>query len=341
MKAPSSRTVAPLLSWVGLALAVIPLALPALPRLIVGERSVDFGHINQGEPVSVSFTLENSGADPLVVERMEFSMPGMNARVQQLIEPGESTQVVVTLDTSRLRGKYEGRMTLHLNDPVLPEIVLSLTGTVVPAIEFMPMPALYFSQFSGESQTKSITLKNNQARPLAIERLSSSNDRFDYRYREIEPGRVFELTVSTRPDTPPGRFRDSLFITTSHSGDTRLHVEVNILVKPDVFVSAESVAFGTVSSSFLKANPGALDFIRQTLVINRREGKMRIMSLTTDVTFLTLRATPEKPAESFMIEIGIDCAKLQSGPINGSITLRTDDPENPELVIPVSGLITD
>ena len=151
MKAASSRAVAPLLKYLGLALALMPLALPASPRVIVGERSVDFGHINQGEPVTVSFTLENSGADPLVVERMEFSIPGMNARVQQLIEPGASAQVVVTWDTSRLRGKYEGRMTLHLNDPAMPEVVLSLTGTVVPAIEFVPRPALYFSQSSGES----------------------------------------------------------------------------------------------------------------------------------------------------------------------------------------------
>jgi hypothetical protein len=133
----------------------------------------------------------------------------------------------------------------------------------------------------------------------------------------------------------------SLFVATSDPGNSRLHVEVNILVKPEVFVSAESVAFGTVSSSSLKANPGALDFSRQTLVISRRQGEMRITSVTTDVSFLTLQASPEKPAESFMLEVGIDPAKMQTGPINGSITLRTDDPENSELVIPVSGLITE
>jgi hypothetical protein len=84
----------------------------------------------------------------------------------------------------------------------------------------------------------------------------------------------------------------SLFVATSDPGNSRLHVEVNILVKPEVFVSAESVAFGTVSSSSLKANPGALDFSRQTLVISRRQGEMRITSVTTDVSFLTLQATP-------------------------------------------------
>jgi hypothetical protein len=42
-----------------------------------------------------------------------------------------------------------------------------------------------------------------------------------------------------------------------------------------------------------------------------------------------------------MLEVGIDPAKMQTGPINGSITLRTYDPENSELVIPVSGLITE
>jgi hypothetical protein len=219
--------------------------------------------------------------------------------------------------------------------------VLRLSGTVVPAIEFLPRPAFYFSQFKGERQTRSVTLKNNQDQPLALESLSSSSANFEYRFRELEPGRLFELSVSTRPDTPAGRYRDSLFIKTSDDHHARLHVEVNILVKPDVFIYPESVEFGSLSRSRVRANRSVLDFIRQTLVISRREGRMQFTSVAADLPFLVVDKSPEGAAETIMLEVGIDPDRMEAGPIRGSIRIATDDPEHPLLEIPVTGLIID
>jgi hypothetical protein len=325
----------------GLCCAVVSGSLAASPKLTVGETSFDFGSVPQGQSVTARFALENSGDEPLVLERMEFSMPGLTARVKQRLEPGETTTVEVNWDTAKLRREVEGSLTLYLNDPALPQLVLRLSGTVVPAIEFLPKPAFYFSQFSGERQTQSITLKNNQDQPFALESLSSSSGNFEYHYREIEAGRLFELAVSTRPDTPAGRYRDSLFIKTSDVKLARLHVEVNILVKPDVFIDPESVDFGSLSRAHIRANPGVLDFIRQTLVISRREGRMQFTSVAADLPFLIVDANPEGAAETIMLEVGIDPDRMETGPFRGSIRIGTDDPEYPVLEIPVTGLITD
>ena len=307
----------------------------------MGATSFDFGSIPQGQAVTAGFALENSGDEPLVLERMEFSMPGMVARVKQRLEPGETTTVEVTWDTDKLRREVEGNLTLHLNDPATPQLVFRLAGTVVPAVEFLPRPAFYFSQFGGESQTRSITLKNNQDRPFTVESLSSSSANFEYRFRELEPGRLFELSVSTRPDTPAGRYRDSLFIKTSDARRARLHVEVNILVKPDVFIDPESIDFGTLSRSHIRANLGVLDFVRQSLVISRREGRMQFTSMAADLPFLVVDASPAGAANTIMLEVGIDPDRMETGPIRGSIRIGTDDPEHPVLQIPVTGLITD
>jgi hypothetical protein len=307
----------------------------------VGETSFDFGSIPQGQTVTARFVLENSGDETLAVERMEFSMPGLAARVKQRLEPGEATTVEVTWDTAKLRREVEGSLTLYLNDPSMPQLVLRLSGIVDPAIEFLPKPAFYFSQFSGERQTQSITLKNNQDQPFALENLATTSANFEHRFRELEAGRLFELTVSTRPGTPAGRYRDSLFIQTTDAKHARLHVEVNILVKPDVFIDPGAVDFGSLSRSHIRANPSVLDFIRQTLVISRREGQMRLTSLTSELPFLAVKANPEGAAETFMLEVGIDPDRMKTGPISGSVRIGTDDPDFPELTIPVRGSITD
>lgn len=327
--------------WYASICCAVPGCLAAAPKVTVGETSFDFGSIPQGQSVTAGFGLENSGDEPLIVERMEFSLPGMDARVKQRLEPGATTTVEVTWDTDKLRREVEGSLTLYMNDPAMPQVVLRLSGIVVPAIEFLPRPAFYFSQFSGERQTQSITLKNNQDHPLTVESLSSSSANFEYRYRELEPGRLFELTVSTRPETPAGRYRDSLFIRTSDAHHARLHVEVNILVKPDVFIDPGSVDFGTLSRSHIRSNRSVLDFIRQTLVISRREGRMLFTSVAADLPFLVVDTSPAGAAETIMLEVGIDPDEMETGPIRGSIRIATDDPEHPVLEIPVTGMITD
>lgn len=320
--------------------AVFSPATQASPRLTVGDTSFDFGTIGQGQPVTAEFVINNRGDEPLLVERMEFSMPGMDARVTQRLEAGEQTTVQVTWNTDRLRRAVEGHVTLYLNDPVTPRLVLSLSGDVIPAIEFSPKPAFYFSQFGGESQTQSITLRNNGDTPLTIEGLYPSSDIFKAEFKEVEVGMVFELTVSTGPDTKPGRFREALAIRTSDARYAELRVEVNILVKPDVFVSIAVVDFGRLSLSKLSANKSAIDFIQQTVVISRRSDVMRLTSITTDVAFLKLNFNADEPSNAFMLEVGVDPEKLEAGPIEGTIRLTTDDPEYPEIVIPVAGTIS-
>lgn len=177
----------------------------AAPRVSVGETSYDFGIINQGQLVTSSFSVGSIGTEPLLIERIEFSMPGMNARVKQHIEPQEKTQINVTWDTSRFRREIMGQATLYLNDPAMPQIILSLSGTVIPDIEFLPRPAFYFSQFTGENHSQSITLKNNQDHPL-------------------------ELTVSVKPDAPAGRFRDSLVIKTNDPEHPNLVIAVTGII---------------------------------------------------------------------------------------------------------------
>jgi hypothetical protein len=118
-------------------------------------------------------------------------------------------------------------------------------------------------------------------------------------------------------------------------------VEVNILVKPDVFVDPEAVDFGTLSRSHIGSNRSVLDFIRQTLVISRREGSMRVTSVATNVPFLVVDTSPDGAAHTIMLEVGIDLERMETGSINGFIRVGTDDPDHPELEIPVRGSITD
>ena len=98
----------------------------------VDSKSVNFGQVKQGEVAVAKFQINNVGTSTLTIKFMEFSTQGMSANVKQKTAAGSSTEVLVTWNTSGLSGQVHGETILTVNDPQNPEIVLVVSGTVIP-----------------------------------------------------------------------------------------------------------------------------------------------------------------------------------------------------------------
>ena len=122
---------------------------------------------------------------------------------------------------------------------------------------------------------------------------------------------------------------------------TRLMVPVNVLVKPDVYANPETVDFGRVSMTELANNPSVLDLVTQSFIVRKRAGSFSIVSVTSDVPFVTTRRSPpgKGSSEAFRIDVSLAKDRLRPGPISGSIRIRTDDEQFRELIVPVRGEI--
>ena len=322
-------------------MVVLAVAAPAFAQLDVPSDSANFGRVSQGETISVKFQIRNSGSKSLTITGLEFSMPGMNARVKQEIDAGSSSEIVISWDTSRLRGDVKGQAVLTLSDPQTSKVILTLRGTVVPSIEILPRPAVYISQFSGEEKTASLRIRNNQQRQLNLVRLESKGKHFQAGYEVLEAGKLFEITVTIPADTPIGRYRESLLVHTDDPELQRIHLEINALVKADVFISPEIVDFGRVSRARIQSNPEVLEFLTQTIVINRRAGEMSINAVKTDIPFIWVKQEPESRSDAFRIDIGLSAETLVNGRFDGQIILSTDDAGFSELKILVQGEVSD
>ena len=212
---------------------------------------------------------------------------------------------------------------------------MTLTGYVVSPIDILPYPAVYLSQYQGERAAQNLSVQNNQDHPIALTGYESSSKIFNVEIEAAEPGSLFDLTIAAKPDAPIGRWRERLFIHTDDPDHKRFAIEVNILVKPDVFVSIETLDFGRLSLRRLKGDPAVLDLVKQLFMVTRRKGEMNITSMQSDLPFVTLSREPEKAAPSFQVEVGLDVRTLKAGDYAGTVVLTTDDPEFSELKLPV------
>jgi hypothetical protein len=299
----------------------------------------NFGSVIQGEVVEHTFTITNTAPTPMVIQRVDLSHRGMNARFRRDVAPGDEAILTVTWNTSSIVGDVEGQAQVRWSDDARPPMTLTLSGSVTPVVEISPLPAAYFSTYQDEGMVRTLTITNRDDVPLHIDRLEPVGTHFSTELSTIDPGQEYELTVTVAPNTELGRFMERVILHTDHPTVPEIEVGVNVLVKADLYVNPERVEFGLIPLAELRRFPERALLMTQTVVLNRRDGPFEIESATSDVPGLQITQDPTGRSQIFRLDIGIDPALLQPGTLDGQIRLTTSDPQFPEIILPVQGMI--
>lgn len=95
------------------------------------KKEYNFGEIRKGEKTNCDFTLTNTGKSPLYIRKTKASC-GCTAVTlgNKTLEPGKSTTIRATFDSTGKSGHQYKTITIITNDPKNPETTLSLNGTI-------------------------------------------------------------------------------------------------------------------------------------------------------------------------------------------------------------------
>ena len=310
-----------------------------VPRAVISESVHDFGTVKQGEKVVHDFTIRNEGEAPLTVTDIDLSERGLTVKVNHTIPPGQERKVTVEWDTATLHGTVQAKPTLRLNDPDQPKMVMTLKGIVKSPVEVHPFSAVFFNLWKGETAEQSVTIVNTEEQPLNIVGLEPAGNHFEARIETVEAGKVYRAVVKVPPETSPGRYMEALYLKTDKQTHSQIRVAVNVLVKNEIYVSREVLDFGQVNSGQLERYPNLSDFLKEILILRKRQGEFRIESIESDIPFLKITQDPAEKSRVFRVDVGLDKEKLQRGIFAGTVRIRTYDNDFPELKIPVKGLV--
>ena len=184
-----------------------------------------------------------------------------------------------------------------------------------------------------------MTIVNTEEHPLNIVGLEPAGKHFESQIETVEAGKVYRVVVKVPPGTPPGRYMEALYLKTDKPTHSRIRVAVNVLVKNEIYVSREVLDFGQVNSRQLERQPKLIDFLTEILILRKRQGEFRIESIESDIPFLKITQDPAEKSRVFRVDIGLDKDRLQRGIFAGTVRIRTDDSDFPELKIPVRGMV--
>lgn len=97
------------------------------PKLSLSKTTYDFGNVEEGKVVDTKINFKNDGSGVLLINDVKSSC-GCTAALlsSKSLQPGESGNIRIELDTANREGKLTRTVTLYSNDPQQPNQTITL-----------------------------------------------------------------------------------------------------------------------------------------------------------------------------------------------------------------------
>ena len=203
-----------------------------------------------------------------------------------------------------------------------------------PLVEITPHNHAYFFVTRGSGGEQRLVLVSRAGQALKLGEPVSDNRWFQARLRPVTPGKRWELTVVLDRAAPVSRQEGKVTIATGDPAQPKLDISVRAVIEEVVSASPAEVYFGTLLPHSVAGELG-----HKQVLVTRRSGKggFRVLGATSDLPFLTLEVAPKEPGKSYLISIVVVLGKAPKGKIEGTVTVRTNDPAFPQVRVPVRG----
>jgi hypothetical protein len=101
-------------------------------RIFFEKSDHNFGNIKQGDEVSTEFVFKNIGKKDLIIYKVKPSCGcTVSSASKTKLKPGETSTIKATFNSAGMVGSESKTVTVVSNDPVNPEITLTLKSTVL------------------------------------------------------------------------------------------------------------------------------------------------------------------------------------------------------------------
>lgn len=312
-----------------------PTATGTAPKLQVSTREWDFGEKWAGEPAETTLTLKNVGDAPLRIEKLKTSCGCTAARMENtVLQPGQIEEVKISYNTCTRKEKVSQTIRVHSNDPDNPVTTIAVKGRVKALVKITPSQSLQLGSLGPEDTvTKSVEIQCLYPEPLELKLEDSQPKYLDVRLDEIERGKSYKLTATTKPPLRDGSLNAVVKLLTGLERMAAIPVRISGSVQLPVAVTPKVL---------YASSPARQSLQRILRLVSRREHPVTITGITTsDPAIKTeiLRAKADRSQSGVGSATTMIRVTLPPGdelPTDGAtITIATDDAEFSEFVVPV------
>lgn len=306
------------------------------PAAKLDEKQVNLGEATQGEIKKFSLQIANNGTGPLRWRAVP-DCSCLSADNGGQIPAGSAMTIRAQVDTTDFVGELHKQLMIYTNDPEMPIQLIPVTLKVQPLYRFLPAPPPAFIvndppftvpvhlalTSADQFQIKSAKVAGVEGTVTWKKWSGEAEDPELNDPKRMRNGYVFEITVTG--GLPPGRANATLTIETDHPvfGAIRRAVgfQKGIVAFPDILYLGE-----------MRNVPRKV-----FLVVNRPGNPFRITSAKVNISGFSV-TVPVGEKDEHRLVVAYD-GKHEDGSFEGVITLTTTDEKQPQILVPISGVI--
>ena len=311
----------------------LPTPLHAGPVFTCTETTHNFGQLRSDKSVTHEFRVSNTGDADLLIEKVRSTCGGCitATAVGTTITPGEDSVVKATMHGKGLRGTVTRRFYVHSNDPEHKTVAFAFKGTVQPLYTVTPGPAFMLRKVrTGRPAQWEFTLTFPSIPACALTQL------------EVPGGFTLSAALNTQAAShqlvlrtdgkglTPGLLRSKVTIHTDSAEAPRVEVPLAGQV-----VGAVSALPPRVVLAVPAAGGGGQRVLDRKHVFLRKDtpGALQVTGVTSPNPGITADVVSSRPGPTVRVAVALT-APLPAGEA-GELVVRTDDPETPEVSIPI------
>ncbi|SKB06877.1 Protein of unknown function [Prosthecobacter debontii] len=170
-----------------------------LPLLAMGELATEVPVIElkpkpEDTSVSTTFVFHNKGSKPVKILGIESACSCLSATLDKAVyAPGEKGTGKAEFQVSSFVGRHEKSVHVQTDDPEQPEWVVSFALEVPEVIKIEPKTLQWWLGDEAVAKTTKVTMTGDQ--PMVIKGITSTRQNVEFSWKEISPGREYEVTV--------------------------------------------------------------------------------------------------------------------------------------------------
>jgi hypothetical protein len=225
---------------------------PGFPAIVVEPDSLAFGRMDQLQVKTQTVTIKNIGGAELVLSNIETTC-GCTAAVPDVdvLQPGQSTELVVTFDSKNFTGPQHKFIRIHSNDAAEAILTIPVTSYVFAPLVFIPQWKVvgFGAGRTTELNDQTIRVVAQEAETLDLEITRVNSQLFDVHFEPSSPDTPNRLVVtfSIKEDAPPGVFREIISFKTNLAEAPTFDIEATGDIHADVSLFPERHNFRYVT----------------------------------------------------------------------------------------------
>jgi hypothetical protein len=303
----------------------------------------DFGFVDEGDKVECSVKYRNAGIENLVISEVKPSCDCTIALPSKMtLPPEEEGELKIIVDTADRRGPQHLTIFVSSNDPITSIAQLQVVGGVrSDKLTCSPRAVNFGKLRKGETAIRDIyvphssdmTSLNYSDVELQITKVTCDSPfvaagSISQRPDEERPTYVIPLTI--RPDAPVGELKAKVTIESTHPKEPKVEIPITATILSDIDIFPDQLFLGLVKKG--------KEATARITISTVGKSPLQIDKIDNPLTYLSIDLTSKTDGKEYILTATFK-PDAPTGNIKSEIIIHTNNPDQPEIKVPVYALV--